>query len=75
MVTLNAQFDGKNLILDEPDSLPLPIGTRLKAQIEAADGIVAVTPAPRVFEPLNIRIDPELSNALALDPEFGIEKS
>ena len=32
-------------------------------------------PAPRHFQPLNIQIDPELSNAIALNPAFDIEES
>ena len=75
MVTLNAHFDGKGIVLDEPLSLPLASGTRLKVHIEPADEAPIVTPAPRLFRPLNIRIDPELSNAIALDPEFNIEES
>lgn len=75
MVTLNAHFDGKTIVLDEPVSLPLRSGTRLKVRIETVDETPAVAPAPRRFEPLNIRIDPELSNAIALDAAFNIEES
>ena len=35
----------------------------------------AVTPESRHFQPLNIQIDPELSNAIALDPAFNMEES
>lgn len=66
MVTLNAHFDGKTIVLDEPLRLPVPSGTRLKLMIEPIDA-PAVAPAPRRFQPLNIRIYPELSNAIALD--------
>ena len=74
-MTLNAHFDGKTIVLDEPVSLPLPSGTRLKVRIETVEETPAVTPASRVFQPLNIQIDPELSNAIALDPAFNIEES
>ncbi|HEX3358662.1 MAG TPA: hypothetical protein VHS31_16925 [Tepidisphaeraceae bacterium] len=75
MVTLNAHFDGKTIVLDEPFSLPLPSGTRLKVSVETVDESRTTVPSPRHFEPLNIQIDPELSNAIALDPEFNVEES
>ncbi len=75
MVTLNAHFDGKTIVLDEPFSLPLRSGTRLKVQIETVDETPSVTSAPRRFQPLSIQIDPELSNAIALDPTFSVEES
>jgi hypothetical protein len=37
--------------------------------------VAKVTAAPRRFQPLDIQIDPELSHAIALDPEFNIEES
>lgn len=75
MVTLNAHYDGKVIIPDEPVSLPLPSGARLKVRIETIDEAPPATPTPRLFRPLNIKIDPELSNAIALDPEFNVEES
>ncbi|HSV16034.1 MAG TPA: hypothetical protein VLI90_17360 [Tepidisphaeraceae bacterium] len=75
MVTLNAHFDGKTIVLDEPFTLALPSGTRLKVRVETVEEPAVVTPASRRFEPLNIRIDPQLSNAIALEPEFNIEES
>jgi len=75
MVILNAHFDGKTIVLDEPFTLPLRSGARLKIRVEPVDEKSAVTPAPRSFEPLKIRIDPELSHAIALDAEFNIEES
>jgi hypothetical protein len=79
MVTLNAHFDGKTIVLDEPFKTDIAVGTRLKILVEmidkAGDAKPTVTSAPRVFQPLNIQIDPDLSNAIALDPEFNIEES
>jgi hypothetical protein len=75
MVTLNAHFDGKTIVLDEPFSLPLRSGTRLRVRVEAIDERPTVTPVPSVFRPLNIHIGSELSNAIALDPEFNIEET
>lgn len=75
MVTLNAHFDGKMIVLDEPFNLTLAAGTRLKVIVDPTGAKQTITPAPRVFQPLNIQIDPELSNAIALDPEFNIEES
>ena len=84
-MTINvlAHFDGKrSLVLDEP--VDLPVGTPLRVHVEAvgdeatppaAPAVAKVTPAPRKWQPLNIQIDPELSNAIALDPEFNIEES
>lgn len=75
MMTLNAHFDGKTIVPDEPFSLPFRSGTRLKIKIEMVEEAPVVTPAPPSFQPLNIQIDPELSNAIALDPAFNIEES
>jgi len=75
MMTLNAHFDGKTIVLDEPIPLPFETGTRLKIKIETVGEASAVTPAPRRFQPLNIQIDPELSKAIALTPVFNIEES
>jgi hypothetical protein len=77
-----AHFDGKrSLVLDQP--VDLPIGTPLRVQVEALreepevshPSSAKVTPAPHQWKPLDIQIDPELSNAIALDPEFNIEES
>jgi hypothetical protein len=75
MVTLNAHFDGKNIVPDEPFSLPLRSGDRLRVIVETVDAQRGALPASRAFRPLNIRIDPALSNAIALDPEFNIEEA
>lgn len=75
MVTLNAHFDGKTIVLDEPLPLPLRSGARLKVRVETIDEAPTATPAPRSFRPLNIQIDPDLSNKIALDPEFNIEEA
>jgi hypothetical protein len=81
--TFLAHFDGnRSLVLDEP--VDLPVGTPLRVQVEAVPEEVAPSPQatvnkvthfPRSWMPLDIQIDPELSNAIALDPEFGIEES
>jgi hypothetical protein len=44
MLSLNAHFDGKAIILDEPFSTQLQPGTRLKVIVETEDDTVAVTP-------------------------------
>jgi len=54
--------------------LHAPDGTRVKVEIETVEDGQTVT-APRIFQPLSIQIDPELSNAIALDPAFNIEES
>ncbi|GMU21550.1 MAG: hypothetical protein AMXMBFR13_16430 [Phycisphaerae bacterium] len=74
-MTLNAHFDGKTIVVDETVSLPFRSGTRLKIRIETVEEAPLVTPAPRPFKPLDIQIEPELSNAIALDPAFNIEES
>jgi hypothetical protein len=80
--TVLAHFDGKVFVPDEP--VDVPVGTPLRVHVEAASGPTPPTPgpaaakvttAPRKWQPLNIQIDPELSNAIALDPEFNIEES
>jgi len=75
MMILNAHFDGKTIVFDEPLTLPLQSGARLKIRVEEVDERATVTPSPRSFEPLKIRIDSDLSHAIALDPEFNIEES
>jgi len=75
MVVLNAHFDGKTIVLDEPFVLPLQSGTRLKVKVETIEDTPVVSPTPRRFEPLNIRIAADLSKAIALDPEFNVEES
>jgi hypothetical protein len=81
--TVRAHFDGKHsLVLDEP--VDLPVGTPLRVHVEAVNAESAdaqeppsgkIMPAPRKWQPLDIQLDPELSNAIALDPEFNIEES
>jgi hypothetical protein len=75
MMTVNGHFDGKSIILDEPISLPFQSGTRLRLKIEAMEGPSAASRTPHRFQPLNIHVAPELSNAIALDPTFNIEES
>lgn len=83
VTTIFAHFDGKHsLILDGP--VNLPVGTPLRVHVESVNDeathsaqppATQVTSAPRRFQPLDIQIDPELSHAIALDPEFNIEES
>jgi hypothetical protein len=75
MVTLNGHFDGKRIIVDDPLPASLRSGTRLKIHVEPLDDGSATQSSSSRFQPLNIRIDPELANAIALDPEFNIEES
>jgi hypothetical protein len=75
MVILNGHFDGKRIVVDEPVNLPLPSGTRLKISVEAVDDVSTVTRARQAFEPLKIRIHPDVSNAIALEDEYNIEES
>ena len=56
-------------------SFPLQSGARLKIRIETVDNSGSDKSGPGKFRPLNIRIEPALSNAIALDPEFNIEES
>jgi hypothetical protein len=44
MVTLNAHFDGKAIIPDEPSALALEPGTRLKVIVEPVDAQPAAPP-------------------------------
>jgi hypothetical protein len=78
MTTINAHFDGKVFVPDGP--VDLPVGAQLRVHVEQVRaGTTApagkVIPVPRKWKPLNIQIDPALSNAIALDPEFNIEES
>ncbi len=73
MVMLNAHFDGKTIVIDEPVSMPLKAGARLKINVELLDEPKRADARNGHFQPLDIAIDPALSNAIALDPEFNIE--
>jgi hypothetical protein len=75
MVTLNGHFDGRVIVLDEPSSLPLRTGTRLKINVELVDEASKDTTTPTHFQPLNVQIDAELSKRIASDPQFNIEES
>ena len=75
MVTLNAHFDGKVIVPDEPSSLTVPAGTRLRISVEAVDETAASKSRTAHFQPLDIRVDPDVSHSIALDPEFNIEES
>jgi hypothetical protein len=68
-----AHSDGKVIVPDEPRALP--INVRLRVTVEPICEPANGTPAPRRFQPLDIQIDPELSHAIALDPEFDIAES
>lgn len=71
MQKLNAHFDGKSIVLDEPLPTPLQSGEKVWVTIEPLDQTQA--DAGRAFSPLNIQIDPALSEAIALDPEMADE--
>jgi hypothetical protein len=74
MTTILAHFDGHVFVPDEP--VDFPVGTALRVHVEPVHiEVTSVTTAPRKWQPLNIKIDAELSNAIALDPEFNIEES
>ena len=73
VVTVNAHFDGNAIVADEP--LGLPAGARLRVQVETVDGVTPPAPPSGAFQPLDIKIDPELSRAIASDHEFNIEES
>lgn len=71
-MTIHAHFDGKVIVPEQP--VDLPRNTRLTIQVEPATAS-QVTPAPRRFEPLPLQIDPALAQAVAEDPDLGIEES
>lgn len=78
MTTINAHFDGKVFVPDEP--VDFPVGAQLRVHVERVRGETTtpagkVTSVPRKWQPLDIQIHPDLSNAIALDPEFNIEES
>jgi len=75
MVTLNAHFDGKTIVPDEPSVLPFRSGVRLRVQVEAVEPLTTPNGRAYTFQPLDIHIDPELSRAIAEAPEFSIEES
>lgn len=89
--TLFAHFDGKALVLDGPVDLPIGTPLRVQVAVlddttrSTSKGIsptldvetiLAMASDPKKpWQPLDIDIDPELANAIALDPEFNIEES
>ena len=72
-LTFQAHSDGQVIIPDEPRELPTDV--RLRVTIEPIRETATVNPAHRRFQPLDIQIDPALSHAIALDPEFDIAES
>ncbi|MCL2645545.1 MAG: hypothetical protein FWD61_00900 [Phycisphaerales bacterium] len=74
MVTLNAHFDGRTIVPDEPLALPFRSGARLRVQVETVESSAA-NGRVNTFKPLDIHIAPELSQAIAEDPQFNIEES
>jgi hypothetical protein len=78
MTTYRGHFDGKHsLVFDEP--VDLPIGTPLRVHVETVpveqSSSAGNGAQQQKWRPLDIQIDPALSNAIALDPEFEIEES
>ena len=81
--TVRAHFGGRqSLVLDRPVDLPIATPLRMhveplsdEATLPAEPSAAKVTPAPRKWQPLDIQIDPELSHAIALDPEFDVEEA
>lgn len=78
MITYRGHFDGKHsLVFDEP--VNLPVGMPLRVHIEPVpsdESNVGNNGSSRQkWRPLDIQIDAELSNSIALDPEFDIEES
>jgi hypothetical protein len=49
--------------------LPLPSGTRLRVRVEPINELNAGANNVQVFRPLDIRIDPDLSQSIASDPQ------
>lgn len=72
-MTVRGHYDGKTIVFDEPIPHGLKKGATLRITI--ADDHPAATPPTRRFQPLNIQIPPDLSHAIAIDPEFRIEES
>jgi hypothetical protein len=70
MTTINAHFDGRVFVPDEP--VDLPVGTPLRVHVE---------PIPRdrvaagndLLAPVILGLDVTLSQAIASDPEFAAE--
>jgi hypothetical protein len=75
MVTLNAHFDGKTIVVDEPVDLPFPSGAKLRLTVEKIEDAHQASSAGQQFMPLDLEVDPEFSKAVALDPRFNIEES
>lgn len=69
MVTLNAHFDGKVIVPDEPTGLPA--GTRLRVTLEPLDR--AGSPGPGKLDlPLLTGVDPQVVRSIIEDPAFDL---
>jgi hypothetical protein len=71
-LAFQAHSDGKVIVPDEPRDLP--VNVQLFVTVESIPE-PAKGPALRRFQPLEIKIDPALSHAIASDPEFDIAES
>lgn len=72
MVTLNAHFDGKVIVPDEPTGLPA--GTRLRVTLEPLSP--AGSPGTGKLElPLLTGVDPQVVRAIMENPEFDLDNA
>lgn len=67
MVILNAHFDGRVIIPDEPTDLPA--GARLRVTLELVDQTV-FAPSDGLDLPLLTGVDPQVARSIMEDPEF-----
>ncbi len=72
MVTLNAHFDGKVIVPDEPTGLAA--GTRLRVTVEPIDERTSSAPG-RLELPLLTGVNPEVVRTVLEDDEYDIENA
>jgi hypothetical protein len=70
MVALNAHFDGKTIVPDEP--VGLAPGTRLRVTLEPMEQ-AASTNSGKLELPLLTGVDPQIVRAVMEDREFDLE--
>ena len=72
MMILNAHFDGKTIVPDEP--VGLAPGTRLRVTLEPMDQ-AASTNSGKLDLPLLTGVDPQVVRAIMEDPEYDLDNA
>jgi hypothetical protein len=72
MQTLNAHFDGRVIVPDEPPNVA--VGTRLRVTVEPMEDVCSAL-AYQLNLPLLTGVDPQLVHSIMEDHEFDVASS